>query len=194
MLIFHAYQHLVIIIRTIHASLKVEIKLREIQWGPQITYWVTLRGNQSFQWMGRFTLPSLLSSGKLSNGDICHFFFFFFLTLFGWFTLLRMSPSSPLCPHPPSLPSPFPQATTTPLSLSVADAWMLCGESLHPLTAVSLFHVSMPLSLFCSLDSTYEWDQLVFVSHWLAYSLSIIVSISIPSATKGKSSFFFSVM
>lgn len=30
MLILHTYQHLVIIIRSIHASLKVEIKLREI--------------------------------------------------------------------------------------------------------------------------------------------------------------------
>lgn len=48
-LIFHTYQHLVIIIRTIHAHLKVEIKLREIQQGPQMTYWVTLRSNQSFQ-------------------------------------------------------------------------------------------------------------------------------------------------
>lgn len=50
MLIFHTYQHLVIIIRTIHASLKVEIKLREIQQGPQMTYRVTLGGDQSFQW------------------------------------------------------------------------------------------------------------------------------------------------
>ena len=37
-----------------------------------------------------------------------------------------------------------------------------------PLTAVSLFHMYMSLFLFCSLHSTYEWDHMMFVFHWLA--------------------------
>lgn len=48
-LIFHTYQHLVIIIRSIHASLKVEIKWREIEQEPQMTFWVTLWGSWSFE-------------------------------------------------------------------------------------------------------------------------------------------------
>lgn len=57
MLILHTYQHLVIIIRSIHASLKVEIKLREFHQEPRMTFWVTLWGNGSSHWTrGHHTL------------------------------------------------------------------------------------------------------------------------------------------
>ena len=40
------------------------------------------------------------------------------------------------------------------------------------------------ISLFCSLDSSYRWDRMVFVFHWLALLLSMIFSSSIHAIAK----------
>ena len=76
---------------------------------------------------------------------------------FSLYPSLRHSPHCCLCPwvmHIFFLLTPSPSFIQPPLS---------------PPTAVSLFHVSVSLFLFCSLDSTYKWDHMVFVFHWLAY-------------------------
>ena len=80
---------------------------------------------------------------------------------------------SPPLPFPPRLHSLFPLAITT-LLLCVCVICFLANpfNFFHPvspppspLPAVSMFHVSMPLvsilffRLFCSLDSTYKWDN-----------------------------------
>ena len=64
-------------------------------------------------------------------------------------------------------------------------------------TPFCLFSVSMSLflfcyvcPLFCFLDSTYNWNSMVFVFSWLI-SLSMIPSGSIHVVTNGKVSFFF---
>ena len=68
------------------------------------------------------------------------------------------SPHHCPCPwviHTYSLSSPFPFSHHYSVLL--------------PLAAVSLFPVSMPLVLFCLLDSCYTWGCMVFVFHQLAY-------------------------
>ena len=66
-----------------------------------------------------------------------------------------------------------------------------------PLTAVSLFHVSLPLVLFCSLINFVNQVPVIgeiiwylSFTDWLV-SLSIIVSRSIHVVAKGKNSIFF---
>ena len=86
--------------------------------------------------------------------ELFHLIFFFIIFII---TLLEMSSYPPICLPPPS-PTPFPLAITTLLSMSMGYAYMFFGWPLflflfctHTLlTAVSLFHVSMPLFLFCS--------------------------------------------
>ena len=61
---------------------------------------------------------------------------------------------------------------------------------------ISWFYAScscyiLPLSLFCSLDSSYKWDYMVFVFQWLAYFISIIACSSIDAVIKCRNSFFF---
>ena len=64
-------------------------------------------------------------------------------------------------------------------------------------TPLCLFSVSLSLflfcyvcPLFCFLDSTYNWNSMVFVFSWLI-SLSMIPSGSIHVVTNGEVSFFF---
>ena len=90
----------------------------------------------------------------------CRFHCFFPL-YFLLFTLLQMSPFPNSFAHLHPCPASFPLAVTTPLSMSMGHAYMFFGSSLHllssgppvtsPLTTVSLFHVSMPLFLFCPI-------------------------------------------
>ena len=88
-----------------------------------------------------------------------------------------------LVPPPPfATPSspctPFPRAITTLLSVSVGHAYMFFGQSRHllwsspptPLSSDRCPSVSiLSVSLFCSLDSTYEWNHMVFVFLRQAY-------------------------
>ena len=72
----------------------------------------------------------------------------------------------------------------------------LFPQSPSPLTAVSLFSVHesvsiLIVSLFCSLDSTYEWNHMVLgFLDWLISS-SIMFSRSIHAVAKSKILFFF---
>ena len=87
------------------------------------------------------------------------------------------TPSSPLYPPLAPLPGPSPHCC---LWLCVC-ACMFFGQSLpvSPHLLPSEICQSVPCSyasgfiwfitLFCSLDSTYEWDHMVFVFLWLAY-------------------------
>ena len=61
-----------------------------------------------------------------------------------------------------------------------------CQSVLCIYESVSILFVT----LFCSLNSTYEWNHMVLVFLSLAY-ISIILSRSIQAVTKGKISFFF---
>ena len=87
--------------------------------------------------------------------------FLLFITLFLLLTLLKMSPlSHPTLPTSHQLSPLSPQAVITLSSVSMGYAYVFLGHSFHllssslpspsPLTAVSLFHVHMPLFLFCS--------------------------------------------
>ena len=80
---------------------------------------------------------------------------FFFVLL----TLLQLSPFPHLHPPPPSPHLSFPLGVTTLLCVSMCYAHVSFSSSLHllfhlvpsppPVAVVSLFHVSMPLLLFC---------------------------------------------
>ena len=127
-----------------------------------------------------------------------------FFNLFLLFTLLHMSPFSPTLP---TSAQPLPLTTTMLLYVSMGYAHMFFGQSLHLLsfssppssllTAVSLFHVSIPLFLYCS--SVYFVHQIPHRSEIIQYlsfidwliTLSIIISRSIHAVVKGKSPFFF---
>ena len=116
----------------------------------------------------------------LSNG----FYIFCFLKIF-IVIRLQLSQFSPLCPP---LPSPFPTPTINPhMAVHVHGSfihvlWLDPSPSFHhyplppsPLVAFSLFPVSMPRVLFCSLmyfyslGSSYMWAHMVFVFHHPAY-------------------------
>ena len=104
---------------------------------------------------------------------------------------------------PPLLiPSLAPTDTHTVVHVpgsSIHDFWLVLSPSSHhyppspsPLVTVSLFHVSLPVVLFCSLDSSYRWDHMYLsFTTWLI-SLSIMLSSSIHAVTKGRSPFFLS--
>ena len=77
--------------------------------------------------------------------------------------------------------NPFTFFTQSPKPLSL---WQLSVCTLY------LWVYFYFISLFCSLDYTYQWDHTVLsFSDWLI-SLSIVLSRSIHAVTKGKSSFF----
>ena len=114
-------------------------------------------------------------------------YFIISLTLFKKSFLLLFYYS---CPNFPPLPfsnhpticshSQFPHCCPCPLVIHTC-----CLSSpfsfppLIPSPLLSAYFPSAPcfytcdsvlfISLFCSLDSTYEWDHMVFVFHWLAY-------------------------
>ena len=99
----------------------------------------------------------LVSWCLLSCCVYCLFLLLLF-SLFSLFTLFQLSPCFPPLHTSPQASPLFPQAITALLSESVGHSYMLFGQSLHllssssflsPAIAVSLFHVSIPLLLFC---------------------------------------------
>ena len=83
--------------------------------------------------------------------------------------------------------------------------WLIAWPSViqstpTPLAAVSLFHVSMILFLFCSLVYCVQYIPHIIEIMWyffftgLLISLSIIFSRFIHAVTKGKSPFFFTAV
>ena len=106
----------------------------------------------------------------------------------------------PIFPFFPSLFSPSPTFTVSPHTIVHVYGsfthvlWLVPPFSFHhypspssPLDPVSLFHISMPLVLFCSLHSSYKWDHMVFVFHQLVISLGKILSSSIHALEKERS-------
>ena len=115
-------------------------------------------------------------------------------------TLLQMSPTPPLWfpLHPAPAPHPLHHTVVCVHGLwmyvCVSFGWYLSVPSALPFSQLSVSSVYPCLwfyfvSLFCSLDSTYEWDHMVF--SFSNCSLSVIISRSIHTVAKGKSSFFF---
>ena len=96
---------------------------------------------------------------------------------------LLLPPFVPPLPSSTSPHPPFPLAITILQSVSF---FFLCSipSPFHPapkphpfwqLSVCSLYYVLVPtllVSLFCSLDSTYKWNHIVFVFLWLAYFTS----------------------
>ena len=81
----------------------------------------------------------------------------------------------PVCLSPLSSPPP---GLHHIVSLCMGYAYMhICSlanlfqspQLSSPLKSVSPFRVSMPLDLFCSSDSTHEWDHMVLVFFLLTY-------------------------
>ena len=91
---------------------------------------------------------------------------------------IKLCQFCPLCP-PPTHHTPTP--TVNPHTVVHAHGsfihvlWLVPSPSFHhhpPLLPAS--HCQsvtrfMPVVLFCSLGSSYRWDHIVFVFHWLAY-------------------------
>ena len=118
--------------------------------------------------------------------------------------LLQLSQFIPLQSSPPNLPpfySQSPQHCPCAWVLhicSLTNPFTSFNQSLlspSSLTAVSLFHVSIPLVLFCSL--VYFVHQIPLISEIICYlsftnwliSFTIILSSSIHAVTKGRCSF-----
>ena len=126
--------------------------------------------------------------------------FVFFLLL----TLLQMSFASlSLPPSTQTLPPwPSPHYYLCPWVMhicSLANLFIifypvsLTYLPLEVCQSVPCIHASVSIlfiSLFCSLDSTYKWEHMLFLFLWLI-SLNIIISRSIHAVAKGKSPFFF---
>ena len=104
------------------------------------------------------------------------YFFHYHITPYSPFPLL----SSHCCPHPRVL-FPFPSIPLPPALPTSSCQPAIIHES------VSILLVSSA----CSLDSTNEWNHVVFVSDWLI-SLSIMFSRSTHHV--GKGNFFFIFM
>ena len=98
-----------------------------------------------------------------------------------------------------SLISPSPTPTPSNHHTLVHESFFLFAQSLHLLPSPPLScHPALYESVFillvssvCSLDSTYEWNDMVFVFLWLAYSLSIMFSRPIHTVAKVKLSSFY---
>ena len=114
-----------------------------------------------------------------------HLFYFLYFFLYFYcchyygcphFTPFCLSPPSPLLSAASSLwPSPHccPCLWVMHIcSLANPFTFFHLAPPTPTLSAVSLFYVSMPLFLFCSLDSTYKWDHMAFVFQLLAYFTS----------------------
>ena len=90
-------------------------------------------------------------------------------------------PFSVQSPHPAHSCSLSPHSCQCPWS-SIHVLWLIPSPSFHnspqpPFSSSGCrygpcFHVSdsvLLVSLFCSLDSSYKWDHMIFVFHGLAY-------------------------
>ena len=135
---------------------------------------------------------------KCSKNSIFSFLFFIIDTITNALTSCPPLPTS-IQPSP-HLSSGHHHTVVCVHGSCIYDLWLILSPSfIQPLpgTAVSLFHVSTPLFLFCS--SLYFIHQIPHIgetiwhlpfSDWFI-SLSIIISRSIHAVAKGKSSFFF---
>ena len=139
-------------------------------------------------------------------------FMYVFIYLFALFYFIVYAtiavPFFPLS-LPSSLPSPLPQSIPTHLLfMSMGLTGVLClvsspsSTSPHgPLPSYSCQSVPwfcasnsiLLINFFCSLNSSYKWDHMVFsFIDWLI-SFSIIVSSSIHAGAKGKNFFLIAV-
>ena len=136
--------------------------------------------------------------------SLCFCFFNHFLIVI----LLQLSQSFPLC-SPLPIPPPAPTVNShTIVHVCGSLIHVLClvpSPSFHhypppcsPLVTFSLFHVPMPVVLFCSLVYFVHYipllGEIIFYlsfTNWLI-SLSIIFSNSIHTIGKGRGSFFLS--
>ena len=133
---------------------------------------------------------------------VCFYFFLLFFNSFlFYYSCPNCSPFALLYPAHPPAPTVNPHTIVCVhgsfihvLCLVPFPSFHCCPLSPSHFQPVPHFHacVSMLLvSLFCSLDSSYKSDHMVFVfNNWLI-SLSIIVSSSDHAVAKGRSSFFF---
>ena len=115
-----------------------------------------------------FTFPFLL----------CIFLFLFILL-----QLSQFSPFAFLClvPTPITAPTVHPHTVVHVHGSFIHVLWLIPAPSFHQsfplpflwqLSVCPCFHVSGSVlfaSLFCSLDSSYKWDHMVFVFYRLAY-------------------------
>ena len=126
-------------------------------------------------------MQELLSFPPFSQVVFIYYYFWFIVYFYCWhYNRCPHFPPSH-CPLTPALdlpslrPSPHCSVSMGHVCIFFANSFTLFHSVSPPslLTAASLFHVSGPLSIlfirvFCSLDSTYKWDHMVFVFLWLA--------------------------
>ena len=105
---------------------------------------------------------------------------YFLHLLFMLLSVSHILPFAPLCPPAPYFHSQSPH--WCPIHESFIDVlWLIPSPSFsqnwlpHTLLlqlSIPWFHPSdsiLLITLFCSLDSSYKWDHMVFVFHHLAY-------------------------
>ena len=143
----------------------------------------TIYGSISCSQKDQTRFPSAFWDSKIPDAEKL-FGFIYFLFLFILWQLSQFPP-------PPPWPS---SAQPTPCSHSPSPHRCPCPRVIHTCTltnpspffppflpsplssgscqSVPCFHVSgfvLLVSLFCSLDSSYKWDHMVFIFHQLAY-------------------------
>ena len=133
------------------------------------------------------------------------FFFTFFnhFLLLLYYSCLNFSPFALLLPFHPQVLNQSPHCCLCPWVIHTCPNSFPFSFHHHPpshshLDTVSLFHISMPLVLFCSLvyfvhltPLTGEIIWYLSFINWLI-SLSIIFSSSIHAVVEGRCSFFLS--
>ena len=85
---------------------------------------------------------------------------------------------------------------TTNLYFSIPSSFSPIPQPLSPLATISLFSVSISPSvlfihIYCSLDSTYKWNHIVFFFLYWHISVSIVPSRTNYAVTNGKIPIFF---